>query len=46
MLGRLHLVDETRMQRYLLEKTQHTVGGFGKGIGEPPGKAINANIPR
>ena len=39
MLGHLDLIDKARMRRYLLEKTQHIVGGFGKGIGEPPGEA-------
>ncbi|KAE8349139.1 terpenoid cyclases/protein prenyltransferase alpha-alpha toroid [Aspergillus coremiiformis] len=36
MMDRLGLVDVTRNRRYLLEKTQHIVGGFGKGVGEPP----------
>ncbi|KAE8163175.1 serine/threonine protein kinase [Aspergillus tamarii] len=36
MMDRLALVDATRNRRYLLEKTQHIVGGFGKGVGEPP----------
>ncbi|CAL5867695.1 uncharacterized protein PFLUO_LOCUS1914 [Penicillium psychrofluorescens] len=36
MLDRLSLVDETRNRRYLLEKTQHIIGGFGKCAGEPP----------
>lgn len=36
MMNRLTLVDATRNRRYLLEKTQHIVGGFGKGVGEPP----------
>ncbi|KAF7502447.1 hypothetical protein GJ744_005811 [Endocarpon pusillum] len=36
MLDRLHLVDKPRMRRYLLEKTQHIAGGFGKGVHEPP----------
>lgn len=38
MLDRLDLVDAARNRRYLLEKTQHLIGGFGKGVGEPPGK--------
>lgn len=38
MLDRLALVDAARNRRYLLEKTQHLIGGFGKGVGEPPGK--------
>jgi hypothetical protein len=40
-MQRLDLIDSTRMRRYLLEKTQHIIGGFGKGIGEPPGKTGN-----
>ncbi|KAL4808545.1 terpenoid cyclases/protein prenyltransferase alpha-alpha toroid [Aspergillus unguis] len=36
MLGRLSLIDADRNRRYLLEKTQHFVGGFGKGVGELP----------
>ncbi|KAL4914033.1 terpenoid cyclases/protein prenyltransferase alpha-alpha toroid [Aspergillus aurantiobrunneus] len=36
MLGRLSFVDADRNRRYLLEKTQHFVGGFGKGVGELP----------
>lgn len=37
MLDRLSLVDAVRNRQYLLDKTQHLVGGFGKGVGEPPG---------
>ncbi|KAJ5184634.1 Terpenoid cyclases/protein prenyltransferase alpha-alpha toroid [Penicillium cf. griseofulvum] len=36
MLDRYSVVDEVRNRRYLLEKTQHLVGGFGKGPGDPP----------
>lgn len=36
MLDRLSLVDSVRNRQYLLDKTQHLVGGFGKGVGEPP----------
>ncbi|KAL3472802.1 terpenoid cyclases/protein prenyltransferase alpha-alpha toroid [Aspergillus californicus] len=36
MLGNLSIVDAARNRQYLLEKTQHLVGGFGKGVGEPP----------
>jgi geranylgeranyl transferase type-1 subunit beta len=39
LLRQLDLIDKLRMRRYLLEKTQHIVGGFGKGVGEAPGKA-------
>lgn len=38
MLDQYSVVDEVRNRRYLLEKTQHLVGGFGKGPGDPPGK--------
>ncbi|RDW57438.1 protein geranylgeranyltransferase type I subunit CDC43 [Aspergillus mulundensis] len=38
MLDRLTLVDPARNRRYLLQKTQHFVGGFGKSVGELPGK--------
>lgn len=40
MLDRLSLVDAVRNRQYLLDKTQHIVGGFGKGVGEPPGMYI------
>ncbi|KAM5471275.1 geranylgeranyl transferase type-1 subunit beta [Microsporum audouinii] len=36
MLDRLSLVDSQANRRYLLEKTQHMIGGFGKTSGEPP----------
>lgn len=39
MLNRSSVVDDVRNRRYLLEKTQHLVGGFGKVPGDPPGKA-------
>lgn len=38
MLDQLGLVDPQANRRYLLEKTQHMIGGFGKTAGEPPGK--------
>lgn len=40
MLNRLDLVNREANRRYLLEKTQHLIGGFGKGVGEPPGTFI------
>ncbi|KAJ5944859.1 hypothetical protein N7516_005027 [Penicillium verrucosum] len=36
MLDQYSVIDEVRNRRYLLEKTQHLVGGFGKGPGDPP----------
>lgn len=36
MLGKLHLTSGTATRRYLLDKTQHIVGGFGKTPGDPP----------
>lgn len=38
MMDRLPLVDADGNRRYLLEKTQHCIGGFGKGVRDPPGK--------
>lgn len=37
MVERLSLIDAVRNRRFLLEQTQHIVGGFGKGVGEQPG---------
>ncbi|KAL1965630.1 hypothetical protein VTN77DRAFT_5307 [Rasamsonia byssochlamydoides] len=36
MLDRLSLIDASGNRLYLLDKTQHLIGGFGKGVGEPP----------
>ncbi|KAJ5157517.1 uncharacterized protein N7482_008617 [Penicillium canariense] len=36
MLDRYSVIDDARNRKYLLEKTQHLVGGFGKGVGDPP----------
>ena len=36
MLDKLHIVDHQKLRRYLLDKVQHMIGGFGKGIDEPP----------
>jgi geranylgeranyl transferase type-1 subunit beta len=44
MLNQYSVIDEVRNRQYLLEKTQHLVGGFGKGPGDPPGKD-EAHIP-
>lgn len=38
MLDRYSVIDDERNRRYLLEKTQHLIGGFGKAVGDPPGK--------
>lgn len=40
MIDQLSLVDAGLNRRYLLEKTQHMIGGFGKGIGDPPGRML------
>ncbi len=37
ILNKVHLMDFNANRRYLLEKTQHVVGGFGKLPGEDPG---------
>jgi geranylgeranyl transferase type-1 subunit beta len=40
MLDKLSLMNATSNRRFLLEKTQHAIGGFGKGVGEPPGSVL------
>lgn len=45
MLDQYGVIDEVRNRQYLLEKTQHLVGGFGKVPGDPPGKEKDADIP-
>ena len=37
MLRRQHLQNFNAVDRYLLDKTQHRIGGFGKMPGDPPG---------
>ena len=46
ILGRIHLVERVKLRRYLLEKVQHIVGGFGKGIGDPPGMGLCFGVVR
>lgn len=36
MLGYPHLLNVESNRGYLLEKTQHAIGGFGKNLGAPP----------
>ncbi|OQD70026.1 hypothetical protein PENDEC_c027G05236 [Penicillium decumbens] len=36
MLDRYSVIDDDRNRRYLLEKTQHLIGGFGKAVRDPP----------
>ncbi|KAL9099117.1 MAG: hypothetical protein Q9163_005343 [Psora crenata] len=36
MLGKTPLQDFNAIRRYLLDKTQHVIGGFGKICGDPP----------
>ncbi|KAF2810468.1 geranylgeranyl transferase type I beta subunit [Mytilinidion resinicola] len=36
VLGHLNIIDRASLRRYLLDKTQHIVGGFGKVAGDPP----------
>ena len=38
MLGDDHLLDVQATQEYLLTKTQHIIGGFGKLVGDSPGQ--------
>ncbi|KAG8525463.1 uncharacterized protein KY384_009107 [Bacidia gigantensis] len=36
MLHKVHLQDFNAMREYLLNKTQHAIGGFGKVVGDTP----------
>ena len=36
LLGHLHIVDRKPIRRWLLDRTQHLVGGFGKLPGDHP----------
>lgn len=36
MLGHLDLIDTEGCREYLLRRTQHMIGGFGKIPGDPP----------
>lgn len=40
MLNSLHILDQGALGRYLIEKTQHRIGGFGKLPGDVPGMSI------
>jgi geranylgeranyl transferase type-1 subunit beta len=35
-LNRLDLIDSDEVQRFLLEQSQHFIGGFSKYPGDPP----------
>jgi geranylgeranyl transferase type-1 subunit beta len=36
ILGYMHIIDQAPIRKWLLDKTQHIVGGFGKVTGDPP----------
>ncbi|KAF2832088.1 geranylgeranyl transferase type I beta subunit [Ophiobolus disseminans] len=36
LLGHMDIIDQQPIRKWLLEKTQHIVGGFGKVTGDPP----------
>ncbi|KAL6709681.1 geranylgeranyl transferase type-1 subunit beta [Coniothyrium glycines] len=36
ILGYLHIINKQPIRKWLLDKTQHMVGGFGKVTGDPP----------
>ena len=38
-------MDFNANRRYLLDKTQHIIGGFAKMPGDPPGKPSSLNLP-
>lgn len=41
MLDRLYLIDQPGLRSYLLGKTQHIIGGFGKAPDELPGRHVH-----
>ncbi len=36
ILGRMDIISPKPIRKYLLDKTQHSLGGFGKTVGDPP----------
>lgn len=36
ILGRMDIISAKPVRKYLLDKTQHVLGGFGKVVGDPP----------
>jgi geranylgeranyl transferase type-1 subunit beta len=36
-MDKIPLLDASGVRHYLLDKTQHIIGGFGKSVGEVPG---------
>jgi geranylgeranyl transferase type-1 subunit beta len=36
ILDHMHIINPAPIRKYLLDKTQHAVGGFGKVTGDPP----------
>lgn len=43
MLNREHFQDFNAIRHYLLDKTQHMIGGFGKLPGDVPGPYASTN---
>ena len=37
LVGNSQLINQEAVRRFLLEQTQHRIGGFGKAPGNPPG---------
>lgn len=37
IMDKIPLIDASGVRHYLLDKTQHIIGGFGKSVGEVPG---------
>ena len=44
VLDKTYLLDSNANRSYLLNKTQHIIGGFGKLPGDPPGKFCLSDI--
>lgn len=44
MLNNVHLQNATAVRKFLLEKTQHIIGGFAKLVGDSPGITLCIEI--
>jgi geranylgeranyl transferase type-1 subunit beta len=43
-MNRIPLIDASGVRNYLLDKTQHIIGGFGKSVGEVPGQSHHHGV--
>jgi prenyltransferase beta subunit len=46
LMGSSQLINQEAIRRFLLEQTQHRIGGFGKAPGNPPGTFYLFLVPQ